>query len=220
MCWNEDISLNTFLFGCFALIFIYFANTYTRYKSEAYARPIAYVGTFLFVSMQLLEYFIWKNIKNSKRNTLLSKLGLLLIVSQLYFLILFAQPIYYSLLLAIYTLFFLSIYLYKSMYNPFVFKTKVSPNGHLSWEWLRFDGKERPILWTGLILYLVPWLLAKRTPYTTLFIGGTLFMIGFVLLQKENTYGSMWCWLINVILLFTMMDILLVQPFREYNGLC
>jgi hypothetical protein len=170
--------------------------------------------------MQLLEYFIWKNLKSPKRNTLLSKLGLLLILSQLYFSIFFAEKVYQSILVATYTLFFLSVYLYKYLYNPFVFKTLVSKNGHLSWEWLRFDGKERPLLWIGLSLYVIPRLLAKSTPYNVLFIGGITFMIGYILLQKENTYGSMWCWLINVMFLFTLIDILLIQPFREYNGLC
>lgn len=203
----------------FVDLYLFYQYVY-RYKSKAYEQPIAYVGSFLFVLMQLLEYFILKNIKNHKRNTFLSKLGLFLIVSQVYVLILFAQPVYYSILLAIYTLFFLSVYLYKSTYNPFVFKTTVSPNGHLSWEWGRCDGKERPILWISMLLYLIPWLLAKRTPYTVLFIGGITFMLGYILLQKENTYGSMWCWLINVIFLFTLIDILLVQPFREYNGIC
>jgi hypothetical protein len=139
MCWNEDISINTFLFGCFALVFIYFSNTYTRYKSIAYDRPVAYVGSFLFICMQLLEYFIWRNLKNKSINTFLSKMGLLLIITQLYCTILFADKVYQPLLGVIYTLFFLLIYLYKSIYSPIVFKTVVSPNGHLSWEWLRFE---------------------------------------------------------------------------------
>lgn len=220
MCWNEDISINTFLFGCFALIFIYFTNTYTRYKSPAYDRPIAYVGAFLFVCMQLLEYFIWRNLKNKSLNTLLSKMGLLLILSQLYFTILFAEKAYQPLLALVYTFFFTLFYLYKSTYNPIVFKTVVSPNGHLSWEWLRFDGKERIILWIVLSFYMIPFFFAKKTPYTTFVIGSLLFMIPYILLQKENTYGSLWCWLINLLLLLSLIDILIVQPFREYNGLC
>ncbi len=220
MCWNADISINTFLFGCLALVFIYFTNTYTRYKSVAYERPIAYLASLLFILMQLLEYFIWKHIKHPKTNTFLSKLGLLLIVSQIYCLIFFAEPVYQSILLAAFTLFCFTVYVYKSLYNPFVFKTTVSPNGHLSWEWLRTEGTERVFLWIILSFYLIPWLLAKRTPYIPLLIGGILCMIAYVLRQKENTHGSLWCWLINVLLLFTLLDILLVQPFREYNGLC
>jgi len=30
----------------------------------------------------------------------------------------------------------------------------------------------------------------------------------------------MWCWLINLLLLKIVIDILIVQPFYEYNGLC
>jgi hypothetical protein len=46
MCWNQDISLNTFLFACSALIFIYLASTYTKYKSDTFKNPLVYL--FLF----------------------------------------------------------------------------------------------------------------------------------------------------------------------------
>ena len=32
MCWNKDVSLNTFLFSGFVLLLIYYNNTYTKYK--------------------------------------------------------------------------------------------------------------------------------------------------------------------------------------------
>ena len=62
MCWNADISLNTYLFSVFALIFIYISNTYTRYKVKWFDSLFIYFFVLLYVSMQLLEYFIWKNI--------------------------------------------------------------------------------------------------------------------------------------------------------------
>lgn len=32
MCWNENVSLNTFLFSSFVLLLIFYNNTYTQYK--------------------------------------------------------------------------------------------------------------------------------------------------------------------------------------------
>jgi hypothetical protein len=32
MCWNKEISLNTFLFSSFVLILIIYNNAYTQYK--------------------------------------------------------------------------------------------------------------------------------------------------------------------------------------------
>lgn len=42
MCWNADISINTFTFGLFALLFIYIANTYSKYKTKTFENPLVY----------------------------------------------------------------------------------------------------------------------------------------------------------------------------------
>ena len=85
MCWNAEISLNTFLFGCMTILFIYYTNTYTRYKSLLFDNLWYYIFLFVIISMQLLEYFIWKKIHNKSINQLLSKIGLFII---------FLQPIF------------------------------------------------------------------------------------------------------------------------------
>jgi hypothetical protein len=219
MCWNKDISFNTFLFAVLALIFIYITNTYTRYKTPVFDNKWVYVVTLLIVSMQLLEYFIWKNIKNRDMNIFLSKIGLWLIFLQICSFIVLTDKMYRYMLLFSFILFSMAVYVYKSMYSPFVFKTTVSKNGHLSWEWLRFPGVEQLFLLIGLLFYLVPLLLIKSNP-SNLYIGTLFFIVSYLFLKKDNTYGSMWCWLVNLLLLKYMIDILIVQPFYEYNGLC
>ena len=73
MCWNESVSLNTFIFGAFAVAFAFFNNVI----------PVgAALGVISFVSMQLIEYFTWRNLENKDINSLLSKFGLGLIVIQ------------------------------------------------------------------------------------------------------------------------------------------
>ena len=220
MCWNKDISLNTFLFSVFALLFIYITNTYTKYKTHSFDNKWVYVVTLMVSSMQLLEYFIWKNIKNRDMNIFLSKIGLLLIFLQIGFFILLADKAYRDLILFAFVVFSMAVYFYKSMYSPFVFKTTISKNGHLSWEWLRFPGIEKIILLTGLFFYLLPLLLMKQVNQSNVILGSIFFIAAYLFLKKDNTYGSMWCWLVNLLLIKIVIDILIIQPFYEYNGLC
>ena len=76
MCWNENISLNTFIFTTAVMIFIWYNNTYTQYKLKEFQNWIAYFLFFSITSMQLIEYFLWKSInqKNKFNNTLFTKL--------------------------------------------------------------------------------------------------------------------------------------------------
>ena len=36
MCWNEHVSLNTFIFSIFVLLLIAYNNKYTQYKIEMF----------------------------------------------------------------------------------------------------------------------------------------------------------------------------------------
>jgi len=222
MCWNEDISLNTFLFGCFALIFIYFTNTYTRYKTPLFDNPWIYVFSFLIISMQLLEYFIWRNLNNKKINRQLSRVGLGLIFSQILVSILLLQ-VYRSVALIVFFFVGLCIYFYSRI-SPFDFRTTVS-NGHLSWKWIYLPGMpvwvQKMTLVGCLVFYFLPWiLLPNPTKWILIPMAAFLFLVAYLMDKKDHTYGSLWCWFINVFFLLALIKILLVQPFREYNGLC
>ena len=80
MCWNADISINTFLFAIFALVFIFLANTYTKYKQETFKNPLVYLLLLEVASIQLIEFFLWKNLKNKKMNEFLTSLALYIII--------------------------------------------------------------------------------------------------------------------------------------------
>jgi len=222
MCWNEDISLNTFLFGCFALIFIYFTNTYTRYKTSVFDNPFVYLFLFLIISIQLLEYFIWKNLKNKNINRQLSMIGLGIIISQVITSIFLLQM--YQCAAFLVALFLgLLMYIY-SRKSPFDFRTTVS-NGHLSWKWIDLRSMPRWVqkgfIFLVMGLYFLPWiLLPNPTKWVILPIALFLFFVAYLIDKKDNTYGSLWCWFTNGFFLLALINILLVQPFREYNGLC
>ena len=59
MCWNAKVSLNTFLFSLFGTLFAYFYNVIGKFETLYYVSVI---------SMQLIEYFTWKNLNNHKIN--------------------------------------------------------------------------------------------------------------------------------------------------------
>lgn len=226
MCWNEDISLNTFLFSCFALVFIYITNTYTKYKTPFFENPLFYVFAFLVASMQLLEFFLWRNLGNKKRNTQLSKAGLLLLFSQIFVLILIVEnPVYRYSLLSFLLLWTFGLFLYTQS-HPIVFKTRES-GGHLSWDWVIIPGVSRfmdlVLLTIGLLLYFVPFALIKgnqKSKVLLILLGFFLYLFCYLVAKKDRTYGSLWCWAINLFFLYFIVDILLIQPFYEYNGLC
>jgi hypothetical protein len=226
MCWNEHISMNTFLFSCFALVFIYITNTYSKYKTPLFDHPLFYVFAFLVASMQLLEYFLWRNLHDKKWNTLLSKAGLLLLFSQLFVLMLIVEnPLFrYSLLIFLFLGSFV-LYVY-SQRHPIVFKTREA-GGHLSWDWIVFPGispwMNLCILTIGLLLYFIPFFLIKgnqNSKMQLILVSIFLYLFCYLVGKKDHTYGSLWCWAINLFFLYFIVDILLVQPFYEYNGLC
>ena len=53
MCWNKDVSLNTFLFSSFVILLIYYNNTYTKYKVAEFNSIWVYVffGSFIFYAI-------------------------------------------------------------------------------------------------------------------------------------------------------------------------
>lgn len=82
MCWNEDVSLNTFVFSFFMLLFIAYNNAYTKYKIKELNNTFAYIFIFSIISIQLLEYFLWKNLGNKNINHMLSLVGTFIIYVQ------------------------------------------------------------------------------------------------------------------------------------------
>ena len=157
MCWNKDVSINTFVFTCLGLLFIYYANTYTKYKNAFLSNVYCYIFFLSFSSMQLLEHFIWKNLKNEQMNMFLSKIGLLLILSQPIAALSMSitddiprrnKMIFY------YVVTMIVILLYKYFFSPIQFTTTVAKNGHLMWNWLNFKGVENIFVFIWLFYVL------------------------------------------------------------------
>lgn len=82
MCWNKEVSLNTFLFSFGVLLLIIYNNKYTQYKIKELNNIRFYMFLSSIIFVQLLEYFIWININNSFYNQIFTTLVILLTLLQ------------------------------------------------------------------------------------------------------------------------------------------
>jgi hypothetical protein len=218
MCWNKSISLNTFLFAMFTIGLLYI-NKHTKYDPIKPYNDIMYTFFIVVCSIQLVEYFLWSSIENNDRtlNTYFSIIGFILIIIQPFF-ALQLNPTKYTNYLS---LFFIAssilLIIYKTIFNPIVFNTVVK-GGHLSWQWIQFDGIEK--LYIPIWLFCVCYNLMVE-PNKTTFIATILILI-FSLYNyyKYNTWTSMWCWVSNAIFIYYLIKILLVLPYNDLKSLC
>jgi len=219
MCWNPDISLNTFLFACLALFFIFLTNTFTKYKTKTFDNPLVYLFLLEVAAMQLIEFFLWRNLKNKSLNELLSKIASFFVFIQPLTLMMMISNIMikYTIVFS-YLIFVIAYFGYRGIYNPIIFHTSIGTNGHLSWEWMNYKGYENIFLFIGLIFYIIPALLINNF-FIALFLIISL-IISLFYYFKYNTFGTMWCWSFNLFLLYFIINILIIKPFYEYNGLC
>lgn len=209
MCWNATVSLNTFLFSFFAVNFAYFNNVINIYECLFF---------YTFISMQLIEYFTWKNLHNKKINKLLSQLGLFLIFLQPLFFILIPNNVKFNIkasLITLYLVFFFLVFI--SIKNDF--SMAKAPNGHLAWNWLKYP-VYIVLLW--ITIFLIILLYAKK--YILFAINTIIFLAIYYTYYKTNTWGSLWCWIANGLAVLLIMrtffkssvpDYLVINPINK-----
>ena len=118
MCWNEHVSLNTFLFSSFVLLLIFYNNTYTQYKIKDFNSLGVYLFFISFISMQLIEFFIWRNINNAFYNHIFSTMAAMLIFIQpIITLMLLPDILLRNYLLVMYSVVFIPYFTYKFITN-------------------------------------------------------------------------------------------------------
>jgi len=195
MCWNAEISLNTFLFACISAIFVYiFGKT----------RLSIIILILSFSSIQFIEYLTWTYINNKKINRYLSIIGLIIIVIQLillnYILPTNKNRKIFLLLLFICILLFIIIELKNVNFSM----TK-GKNGHLIWYWL-----DVPKIWIilALFFYLLPAYFNKNNNNFYFIFCFITIIISLYFYFKYKTWGSMWCYISNILWLFLIIRIL------------
>ncbi len=185
MCWSAEVSLQSFLIGITA--------TFVGYQNGLSFPVTLFCLTIVF--MQLIEYFVWSDLDNERANFRYSVLAAGL---------LWLQPV-----ASIYTLpskwfstavgSYIGLSFVGSLMNqkPLeeTYRMEKGENGHLVWKWL---GKTRETA-ISLLVYFVfllgPLVIQKEWTLLTLALttlAGSLYSF-----YEANTWGSMWCWFVN-----------------------
>ena len=194
MCWNETVSLNTFLFSLFGINFAYFNNVINGYE---------YLFYYSFISMQLLEYFAWKYLNNKKINRLLSQLGMFLIIIQPILFILIPNNLEFNikaLLITLYILFFVMYLVFYGVFRNIDFSMVRASNGHLAWNWLS-NAPYSNLIWVSFLLVVL--LLIKKYFLFAMYL--ITFLAIYYTYYKSKTWGSLWCWIANMMAIFLIV---------------
>jgi hypothetical protein len=209
MCWNPDVSITTFLFSCFTLIFIYVTTTLTKYKHPFFKNKFMYLFVFLVACMQLVEFFLWRNL-NNRYNEFFSRIGsFVLLCQQVCLMLMIPNPFTRHIMFLLYGVLLVCYWVYQRLHSPIYFHTSIGKNGHLSWEWINYNGYEQVFLIVGLLFYIIPALLISN-PTLSLFMFPYLAVSLYY--YKDKTFGTMWCWGSNFFLLYFILDILVLHP--------
>jgi len=212
MCWNEHVSLNTFLFSFFVLLLIMYNNAYTPYKIKFFSIPMC-IFIFSFIFMQLIEFFIWRNLHNSY-NHVFSLMALLLIICQpLASLLMVKDTSLRNLLMMIYSSVIVIYYILLKSKNIY---SEVSTNGHLKWNYVNDNVVTYSyIFW--FFFFLFSFVYNKMWLYLAYIV--LTYLISIMIYSKHKTITSMWCWIVNIQMVFFVMYLLLWLPYKEH-GIC
>jgi hypothetical protein len=214
MCWNETISINTFLFSFFVLLLILYNNVFTKYKIHDFDSMWVYLFFLSFIFMQLIEFFIWRNINNHFYNNIFSILATCLLVSQPAFSIMMLSNIQIrNVLIAIYLVLSIPYTIYK-LFTKEV-KSVVGKDGHLNWI---FMDVPLIVLAAWFAFFLFSFIYDKK--WVSIFFGMITLFISYINYKNNNTMWSMWCWAVNSIMIYYAFYLLVLLPFYEKSTVC
>jgi hypothetical protein len=214
MCWNENVSLNTFVFSMFVLLLIIYNNKYTQYKITELNNIWVYIFFTSFISIQLVEFFIWKNINNKFYNHLFSLIGALIIFIQpVCSLMILSNISLRNILLATYLIPSIPYMIYKMLTKDIY--TTISKGGKLRWHFF----ESSPLLVIIWIFYLLFSVVYEKYIMCIL-LGIGLLGVTYYNYKKDESYSSMWCWFVNSIMIYYAFYLLIVLPFYEKNSIC
>jgi hypothetical protein len=194
MCWNAEVSLNTFLFGMISMTIVLLLN------------KISFI-TILFTStlslIQLMEYYAWNNINNKDEIFKLSIIGYFIIVSQILILN-YGFLNKNDRLIAVIIILILSIYFFIYNYQNDKFYMEKGKNKHLIWHWIDIP---TPLLLIVLIFYIYP---AIQYGIITSMAIIVPLLISLYYYYKYKTWGSMWCYMSNFLWIILILKSLIL----------
>jgi len=195
MCWNANVSLNTYIFGLFATMFGYLNNKITF-------TGLLFTQTWL--SMQLIEYFIWNK---TFSNRTLSQIAFVFVACQPLFGILSisnsisnANFIKYGVLVS-YACFAI-ITMTTHPWSKIDFTSTPAANGHLAWNWLKYPNTSLLIWFMFLSIKFIvnkEWFILSLVTVSA--------ALTYSLYHKTFTWGSLWCWACNFVSFMIIIDV-------------
>jgi hypothetical protein len=212
MCWNKEVSLNTFLFSSFVFLLILYNNEYTFYKIPEFDRFWLRIFMAIVILIQLVEYFIWTNIDNIFYNKLFTNVALLII---------FCQPIttimniddkkIKKILFISYLVLMIPFFILN--YNKNIYST-ISSNKHLNWNLINHENKFTKIIGLAWIFFFLFPLFYQKHQFGFLFGILTLIIMSYNYIN-DNTIETMWCWIVNFIMIYYAGYLLFYLPFMK-----
>lgn len=213
MCWNQAVSLNTFLFSSFVLGMVIYNNSYTQYKIEVLNNIWVYLFIFSVISMQLAEFFIWRNINNSFYNRVFTWVAdILLVLQPALSLMLIPDVKLKTTLLSIYSILAISFTIHQIF--TFDLNTTVSKCGHLSWNTSNLNLPFRWLIW----LFFFGFSFVYLNIFLGAFVCFLLLFIAYYNYKNDQSVGSMWCWLVNGFAIYYAFYLLFYLPFAQKTG--
>jgi len=207
MCFDAKTSLNSFLISLSGCLLLFLRGTKT---------DITVGFCFLFIStIQLWEYYIWKNLHNKKENIKWTKITLINIWLQPLAVILAISKVRNILnkqvtmfLIIAYSL--LALFMIKKICTEknYITETKESENGHLIWT---RDGQYHETVDNQFVYYVAAMIISLfykesrwigTLGFATLAMGMLKTRLG---KKNDSSWLSMWCYIGNMIPVFYMI---------------
>lgn len=222
MCWNQHVSLNTFLFSIFVLLLVIYNNQYTPYKLKTAHTLYQYLFLLSFITMQLLEFFAWRNMKDPYYNLFISFLiSLLLFIQPIVSLFLLENQTLRNKLIGFYLLFSLGIFLFEIVswrektWSQIAksISISVSPTGHLRWKSADHPVADNVAVFVWMCFFMFSFFYNGNIG--TILFALSLFAASIYGYYKDGSYKSMWCWVVNSVFIYFAFYLLLLAPFWE-----
>ena len=216
MCWNQYVSINTFVFGIFGLLLIAFNNKYSNYKIDVFKNPYAYVFMLSFIFMQLFEFILWRNLDNKFINKIVSTLGFLLLsIQPIASLLLLNNIQLRNKLLLAYSLPAFIFVIYNILTTNI--HTILSPSGHLAWKWTSIKNITVELVVKIFYLIFLFFSLIYNKYYKSILLL-LLYLAFSIYYRKDGSAGSIWCLSVNATVLYFLLQILIVMPYNEITN--
>ena len=97
------------------------------------------------------------------------------------------------------------------LYFPIDFSMNRAPNGHLAWNWLDFP-TFIIFIWLSFILGLILY----QKLYAEFIIYSVIIVSIYYTYYKTNTWGSLWCWIANILALKLIVQVFLKNYSSNY----